>query len=104
MFSPFQRGSTYPIKTDSRAKPIRRRLVFSLGKDGCVFVRKTNKRRTKWKDISFEEFATLLKKGTFLVYDEYDSKLHGGKMIQLYGDTNLELFIEGITNVACING
>lgn len=38
------------------------------------------------------------------MYDEYDGKLHGGKMIQLYGDTNLELFIEGITNVVCING
>ena len=100
----FPKGFYIPDQDGQQAKPIRRRLVFSLGKDGCVFVRKTNKRRTKWKYISFEEFAALLKKGTFLVSDEYDSKLHGGKMIQLYGDANLELFIEGITNVACING
>ena len=57
-----------------------------------------------WKDISFKKFISLLKKGSMIIYDEYDSKLTNWKMLHLNactGRSNIELFITDIIDIAC---
>ena len=92
--------------------PLRHKLVFTVDRTCCpdeplesfIFIRRTNHRMNGWKDISFNQFVSLFKKGNMVIYDEYDSKLTNWKMLQLNACTsrsNIELFITDIIDIAC---
>ncbi len=67
----------------------------------------TNRGYTLWKDVSLRKFLRLLKKGSLIFFDEYDSKLTNAKMFQLHTSGehkvgyNIELFITDIVSVDC---
>ena len=49
-----------------------------------IYVRmaKSNRGCTVWKDVPLRKFLRLLKKGSLIFFDEYDSKLTNAKMFQ----------------------
>ncbi len=67
----------------------------------------TNRGYTLWKDVPLRKFLRLLKKGSLIFFDEYDSKLTNAKMFQLNTSDehkagyNIELFITDILSVEC---
>ena len=96
----------------SEMQPLRHKLVFTVDRTCCpdeplesfIFIRRVNRRRNGWKDISFKQFVSLFQKGHMVIHDEYDSKLTNWKMLQLNANTNrsnIELFITDIIDTAC---
>ena len=93
-------------------KPSRRKLVFTINKGCCsdspsesfISIRRITRRGKKWKEISFQQFKSLFKKGNMFIYDEYDSKSDDCKMLQINTNTKwnvIEFFITDIENVEC---
>ena len=93
-------------------KPKKLILTIDTGKyevKNYISVRmaKPNRGCTVWKDVPLRKFLRLLKKGSLIFFDEYDSKLTNAKMFQLNtGDKhktgyNIELFITDILSVEC---
>lgn len=93
-----------------QGRTLPKKLAFVLDKECCpdespesfIFIRRINRRRNGWKDITFKQFISLFKKGNMIIHDEYDSKLTNWKMIQLNACTacsNIELFITDILKV-----
>ncbi len=92
-------------------KPLRRKLVLTIDRHYCMhvslesFISIRKRGRFGWKNISFKQFLALFKKGNMIIFDEFDSKMADQKMIQLNAHTswtNIELLIENIVDVACI--
>ena len=108
----FPNGFYAEDDNETEIMSLRHKLVFTVDRTGCpdeslesfVFIRRINHRMNGWKDISFKKFISLLKKGSMIIYDEYDSKLTNWKMLQLNactGRSNIELFITDIIDIAC---
>lgn len=96
----------------SEMQPLRHKLVFTVDRTCCpdeplesfIFIRRVNRRRNGWKDISFEQFVSLFQKGHMVIHDEYESKLTNWRMLQLNAcatRSNIELFITDIIDIAC---
>ena len=108
----FPNGFYVEDENGQAVKPLRKKLAFVIDIDGfpdaslesCICVRRIKWGRKGWKEISFEQFISLFKKGNMVIHDEYDSKLTNWKMIQLNACTrwsNIELFITDIVDVEC---
>lgn len=106
----FPNGFHVEDENGQAAKPLRKKLVFHIDTDGFALesflsIRKINWNRRGWREISFQRFTALFKKGNMIIHDEYDSKLTNWKMIQLNTcsqGTNIELFITDIANIECL--
>lgn len=93
--------------------PLRHKLVFTVDRTGWpddplesfIYIRQINYRMNGWKDISFNQFVSLFKKGYMVIHDEYESKQTNWKMLQLNACTtrsNIELFITDIIDITCV--
>lgn len=108
----FPKGFYVTDENGQELKPRRTKLAFILDRSCCpneplesfIFIRRINRRRNGWKDLSFKRFAALFRKGNMIVHDEFDSKLTNRKIIELNACTswsNIELTIVDIIDVVC---
>lgn len=106
----FPKGFYVEDENGQPIDPPKKKLVFYLDVDGyyaesCIFIHKITRNR-RWKEISFDQFTALFKKGNMIIHDEYDSKYANWKMIQLNAAarwSNIELFITDIVDIACLD-
>lgn len=91
-------------------EPPKKKLVFYLDVDGyheesCIFIHRITWNR-RWKEISFDQFAALFKKGNMIIHDEYDSKYTNWKILQMNACTrcsNIEMVITDVVGIECLD-
>ena len=106
----FPKGFYVEDEQGQTVEPSKKKLVFYLDVDGyhaqsCLTIRRITWNR-KWKEITFEQFVALFKKGNMIIHDEYDSKYTNWKMIQINACTrqsNIEFWITDISDIQCLD-
>lgn len=106
----FPKGFYVEDESGHDVQPLKKKLVFYLDVDGfhpqsCLTIRRITWNR-RWKEISFDQFAALFKKGNMIIHDEYDSKYTNWKILQLNSCTrcsNIEMVITDIVGIACLD-
>ena len=108
----FPKGFYAEDENGQALKPLRKKLVFIIDKDNFpddppesfLSIRRINRRRNGWKEISLKKFSSLFKKGNMVIHDQYDSRMTNWKMLQLNTATsrsNIEIMMTDVIAVEC---
>ncbi len=102
----FPQGFYAQDEKGKEIQPLPKKLIFHIEKDSpqepleaYLHIRKHNYFGKRRKDISFQQFTALFKKGNMCIYDEYVSKFTNARMLQISASAWIEMYIDNIGEI-----